>query len=103
MKRWQKGLLITFIVIIVLVLLVVGGAWLYVNHLLNKINYSTAEDYTLSPEEVEQLEATNPDYTPVEDEEIADLPVLEELEQNIQKDPGFSAQPMPDASVERER
>ncbi len=100
MKRWQRNLLITGIVIVVLLLIIAACAWWYVNYLLDRINYTTSDDYTLSPEEIEQLEATNPDYTPVEDEDIADLPQLDELEQEIQKDPGNSVQPMPAPNVE---
>lgn len=101
MKRWQKTLLITVIVILVLLLLAAVSAGLYINFLLNKINYNTVEDSRLSPEEVEQLQATDPDYQPpAEGEDLSDLPILEELEQDINKDPGYSAQPMPDANIE---
>lgn len=99
MKTWKKVLLITLIVILSLTIIAVVGALLYVNYLLDRINYNTTPDYTISSEEVEQLEATNPDYVPMEGEEDESLPTLEELEQEIQDDPGISAEPMPEGSV----
>lgn len=99
-KRWQKNLLIAGISVVSVLLLLVGAAWLYVNHLLNKINYTKAEDYTLSMEEVEQLEATNPDYTPIgDDEDVSELPKLEELEQEFEKNPSTIPEKMPDPNV----
>lgn len=100
MKTWKKALLITLIVILTLLLITVAVVALYINHLLNKINYVTAEDYTMSSEEVEQLLATDPDNVPIEGEEDELLPDIEELEQELNKDPNISAEPMPEGSVE---
>ncbi|MBQ3214625.1 MAG: LCP family protein [Oscillospiraceae bacterium] len=100
MKTWKKVLLITLIVILSLTIIAAVGIFLWVNHLLNQINYDTTPDYTLSSEEVEQLEQENPDYVPVgDDEDLDSMPSIEELEQEIQKDPGISAEPMPEGSV----
>lgn len=53
---WKKALLITLAVILSLVLVVAGGAALYVNHLLNKINRpDDSPENTLSTEQVEQI------------------------------------------------
>ncbi len=100
MKRWKKILLITTIVILVLLLVTVVSVVLYVNHLLNQINYVPAEDYSLSSEEVSQLEQDNPDYIPMGDEDEESLPDLEKLEQDINKNPDISAEPMPEGSVQ---
>lgn len=101
LKRWQKNLLITGIVILSVVALLIAGAYIWVNYLLNRLNYTTGEEYTLSPEQVEQLEATNPDYTPIGDgEDISELPKLEELEQEFEKNPATLPEKMPEANVQ---
>lgn len=53
---WKRGVVITLAIVLVLVLLVVGGVALYVNHLLNQIKRpdDTAQN-TLSTEQVEQI------------------------------------------------
>lgn len=99
-KRWQKALLITGIVIVSIFLILVIAAHLWVNYLLNRINYVTGDEYTLSPEQVEQMEATNPDYTPIgDDEDVSGLPKLEEIEEELVKNPQFTLEKMPEADV----
>jgi len=100
-KRWQKNLLITSVVIVSILVILVLCGWLWVNYLLNRINYSHGEEYTLSPEQVEQMEATNPDHQPIVDgEDSTDWPKLEELEQGLEKDPSNSLEMMPEADIE---
>lgn len=103
MKRWQKALLITAISIVSVLVLLIGAGWLYVDYLLNKINYTSGDDYTLSPEQVEQMEATNPDYSIIgKDEDVSRFPTLEELEQDFVKNPSTIPEEMPEANIHGE-
>ena len=92
-----KALLISLIVLLSLTLVVGLAAWIWVNAMLNKINYVAADESRLSQEEVEQLLQNDTEGETIQDGEI--LPDIEELEQELMKDPGASAEPMPDGSV----
>jgi LCP family protein required for cell wall assembly len=97
MKTWKKVLLIVLAVLLLIGAVTGGGAALYVNHLLGKINYVDKDDSLLSHDEVEQLENENSDYVSYDENEDGTLPDIEELEQELMKDPNASAEPMPEA------
>lgn len=53
---WKKGILIALATVLTLVLVLVGGVALYMNHLLNQINRpDDSVENTLSTEQVEQI------------------------------------------------
>ncbi len=95
-KSAWKVLLIVLIVILALVLIAVAGAVIWANNLLGKINYVTTDESRLSLEEVEQMEDENTDYFTYDEKEDGNLPDIEELEQELMKDPNASATPMPE-------
>ena len=96
-KTWVRVLLITLIIILCLALITVSVVVIYIDSLLNKINYAPDDDSRLSPEEVEQLEGENTDYVTYDEEEEGPLPDIDELEQELMKDPEATAKPMPEA------
>lgn len=98
-RKALKVLLIVLIVLLSLTLVVALVAWIWVNNMLNKINYVKGDESRLSQEEVEQLEQDNTDYVTFDEQGGEDLPSIEELEQDLMKDPGASAEPMPEGSV----
>ena len=101
-KTALRVTLIVLLVILSLALVAVVSVWIWASSLLNKINYVTTDESRLSLEEVEQLEQDNDEY--YEDggnisEEEDDSPHIDELEQDLMKDPGASAEPMPEGTV----
>ena len=69
----------------------------YMEDLIDDIQYTNSEDSTLSSEEIEQLEPSDPDYIPIEGDEDTSLPTLEELEDMLNSNRN---EPMPEGSIE---
>lgn len=77
--NWKRVVLITVCVILALILIAVASVAIYINYLLNKINYVPKEDSRLTPSEVIELLNTDPDLQPVDPSSTESLPDVSQM------------------------
>lgn len=76
---WKRVVLITICVILALILIAIASVTIYINYLLNKINYVPKEDSKLTPSEVIDLLNTDPDLQPVDPGSTESLPDISQI------------------------
>ena len=74
--RWKRVLLTVICVLLALVLVIAAVAGAYINYLLSKIN-RVHDESTISPSQLEDLLATDPDLSPIDPSES--LPNLDDV------------------------